>query len=104
MIFLNVLIRNIVVAVFSCREMASLVERLRVRSDCKPVYTSGGSDFDSDDFVPKKNQTAEQAEGGIVVSEPGCLCLIVQTFTVFKLHSGRDMKIVFAAAYQKVQK
>ncbi|VYS53442.1 unnamed protein product [Arabidopsis thaliana] len=40
--------------------MSSLVERLRIRSDRKPVYNL--DDSDDDDFVPKKDRTFEQVE------------------------------------------
>ncbi|CAH2061075.1 unnamed protein product [Thlaspi arvense] len=40
--------------------MSSLVERLRIRSDRKPVYNL--DDSDEDDFVPKKDRTLEQVE------------------------------------------
>ncbi|CAA7032933.1 unnamed protein product [Microthlaspi erraticum] len=40
--------------------MSSLVERLRIRSDRKPVYNL--DDSDDDDFLPKKDRTLEQVE------------------------------------------
>ncbi|XP_010525929.1 PREDICTED: CHD3-type chromatin-remodeling factor PICKLE-like [Tarenaya hassleriana] len=40
--------------------MSSLVERLRLRSDRRPVYNL--DDSDDDDFVPKKDRTLEQVE------------------------------------------
>lgn len=42
------------------KKMSSLVERLRIRSDRKPVYNL--DDSDDDDFVPKKDRTFEQVE------------------------------------------
>jgi chromodomain-helicase-DNA-binding protein 4 len=45
---------------FCVQKMSSLVERLRIRSDRKPVYNL--DDSDDDDFVPKKDRTFEQVE------------------------------------------
>ncbi|XP_010526237.1 PREDICTED: CHD3-type chromatin-remodeling factor PICKLE-like [Tarenaya hassleriana] len=40
--------------------MSSLVERLRLRTDRRPIYNL--DDSDDDDFVPKKDRTLEQVE------------------------------------------
>ena len=54
---------------FCVQKMSSLVERLRIRSDRKPVYNL--DDSDDDDFVPKKDRTFEQVEA-IVRTDAVC--------------------------------
>lgn len=49
--------------------MSSLVERLRLRSDRKPVYNLDESD--DEDFVPKKDRNFEQVEA-IVRTDAVC--------------------------------
>lgn len=44
-----------------CEEMASLVERLRVRSDRRPIYNLDESDEEAD-FVKKKSGTGSSSE------------------------------------------
>lgn len=60
--------------VFSCREMASLVHRLRPRTGPKPVYTS--EDDMDEDFV------LEETVGS---KEEVCLCVIVKHLPGFDL-------------------
>lgn len=54
---------------FCVQKMSSLVERLRIRSDRKPVYNL--DDSDDDDFVPKKDRTLEHVEA-IVRTDAVC--------------------------------
>lgn len=49
------------------------MERLRLRSDRKPVYNL--DDSDDDDFVPKKDRTFEQVEA-IVRTDAVCFLLL----------------------------
>ena len=64
---------------FLCAEqkkMSSLVERLRLRSDRKPVYNLDESD--DEDYAPKKDRTFEQVEA-IVRTDAVCLSLLLLT-------------------------
>lgn len=56
--------------------MSSLVERLRLRSDRKPVYNLDESD--DEDYAPKKDRTFEQVEA-IVRTDAVCLSLPLLT-------------------------
>lgn len=64
--------------IFVCRpkKMSSLVERLRLRSDRKPVYNLDESD--DEDYAPKKDRTFEQVEA-IVRTDAVCLSLPLLT-------------------------
>lgn len=53
------------------KKMSSLVERLRIRSDRKPVYNL--DDSDDDDFLPKKDRTLEQVEAIVRTDAVCCL-------------------------------
>lgn len=58
------------------KQMSSLVERLRLRSDRKPVYNLDESD--DEDYAPKKDRTFEQVEA-IVRTDAVCLSLLLLT-------------------------
>lgn len=62
------------------------MERLRIRSDRKPVYNL--DDSDDDDFLPKKDRTLEQVEA-IVRTDAVCLSslsLFVQLLILSNLY------------------
>lgn len=50
--------------------MSSLVERLRVRSDRKPIYNI--DDSDDDDFLPRKPGTTQEKFERIERSDAVC--------------------------------
>lgn len=52
-------------------KMSSLVERLRLRSDRKPVYNLDESD--DEDYAPKKDRTFEQVEAIVRTDAVCCL-------------------------------
>lgn len=52
------------------------MERLRLRSDRKPVYNLDESD--DEDYAPKKDRTFEQVEA-IVRTDAVCLSLLLLT-------------------------
>lgn len=52
--------------------MSSLVERLRVRSDRRPVYNL--DDSDEDDLLPGKSGAAQETFEKIVRSDAVCFC------------------------------
>lgn len=55
--------------------MSSLVERLRARSDRKPIYNLDESDDDAD-FLPGKHGTAHEKFEKIVRSDTVCFLFL----------------------------
>lgn len=58
--------------------MSSLVERLRVRSDRRPVYNL--DDSDEDDLLPGKSGAAQETFEKIVRSDAVCFCFCFYPF------------------------
>lgn len=56
------------------QNMSSLVERLRARSDRRPIYSLDESD--DDDFLPAKNRTAPEKFEKIVRDDAVCFCIL----------------------------
>lgn len=74
--------------------MSSLVERLRVRSDRRPVYNIDESD-DEADFVTRKNGTAEEKFEKIVRSDAVCFLLILLFILLYFLTFSM-MEVIFS--------
>lgn len=67
--------------------MSSLVERLRVRSDRKPIYNIDESDDDSD-LLPGKSGTTQEKFERIVRTDAVCLFyLFLMHFSLFLIFS-----------------